>query len=105
MRPFYTWIIQRIEDRALLKAITSPTSCGKPSSKKNPSTLFTTETRSTRRCTENPVASVKSPCPPCLRGERKFLFAGGSVKILVLMATPEDLVRTAVEPLGVPYEV
>src|SRR6266496_3365744 len=37
---------------------------------KNSSTLFTTETRSTRRCTENPDASVKSPCPPCLRGER-----------------------------------
>src|SRR6266496_4280888 len=30
---------------------------------------FTTETRSTRRCTENPDASVKSPCPTCLRGE------------------------------------
>src|SRR2546427_11726001 len=36
---------------------------------KNSSTLFTTETRSTRRWTENPDASVKSPCPPCLRGE------------------------------------
>src|SRR6266496_3514683 len=34
------------------------------------STLFTTETRSTRRCTENADASVKSPCPPCLRGEQ-----------------------------------
>ena len=32
---------------------------------KNSSTLFTTEKRSTRRCTENPDASVKSPCPPC----------------------------------------
>ncbi len=31
--------------------------------------LFTAETRRTRRCTENPDASVKSPCPPCLRGE------------------------------------
>jgi len=36
---------------------------------KNSSALFTTETRSTRRCTENPDASVKSPCPPCLCGE------------------------------------
>src|SRR6266508_3844562 len=36
---------------------------------KNSKTLFTTETRSTRRCTENPDASVRSPCPPCLRGE------------------------------------
>src|SRR5213592_3288569 len=29
-----------------------------------------TETRSTRRCTENLDASVKSPCPPCLSGEQ-----------------------------------
>ncbi len=40
-----------------------------PKLEKNSSALFTTETRSTRRCTENPDASVKPPCPPCLRGE------------------------------------
>src|SRR5437867_9009168 len=45
---------------------------------KNSSTLFTTEKRSTRRCTENPDASVKSPCPPCLRGETGRLAAAGS---------------------------
>ena len=45
---------------------------------KNSSTLFTTETRSTRSCTENPDASVKSPCPPCLRGETGRLAAAGS---------------------------
>ncbi|SRR6266568_9002753 len=44
---------------------------------KNSSTLFTTETRSTRRCTENADASVKSPCPPCLRGETGRLAAQG----------------------------
>jgi len=43
--------------------------------KKNSSALLTTETRSTRRCTENPDASVKSPCPLCLRGERGRLAA------------------------------
>src|SRR5437016_2955628 len=31
--------------------------------------VFSGETRSTRRCTENPDASVESPCLPCLRGE------------------------------------
>src|ERR1043166_8942016 len=31
--------------------------------------VFSGETRSARRCTENPDASVKSPCAPCLRGE------------------------------------
>src|SRR5918996_1541575 len=46
---------------------------------KNSSTLFTTETRSTRRCTENPDASVKSPCPPCLRGETGRLAAARSL--------------------------
>src|SRR5437867_6247251 len=44
---------------------------------KNSSTLFTTETRSTRRCAENPDASVKSPCPPCLRGETGHVAAAG----------------------------
>src|ERR1041384_1224336 len=37
---------------------TSPTSCGKPSSRRIQTPYFTTETRSTRRCTENPDASV-----------------------------------------------
>src|SRR5207247_190584 len=45
--------------------------------KKNSSTLFTTETRSTRRCTENPDDSVKSPCPPCRRGETGCLAVAG----------------------------
>src|SRR5205809_7168205 len=31
---------------------------------KDSSALFTTETRRARRCTENPDASVKSPCTP-----------------------------------------
>src|SRR6266498_2301703 len=31
--------------------------------------FYTTETRRTRRSI---VSSVKSPCPPCLRGESKF---------------------------------
>src|SRR6266545_3192697 len=44
---------------------------------KNSSALFTTETRSTRRRTENPDASVKSSCPPCLRGETGRLAAAG----------------------------
>src|SRR5438552_3244153 len=46
---------------------------------KNLSTLFTTETRSTRRSTENPNASVKSPYPPCLRGETGHVAAAGSL--------------------------
>src|SRR5947199_9809515 len=50
-----------------------------PDSRCNSSTLFTTETRSTRRCTEKPDASVKSPCPPCLRGERARLAAAESL--------------------------
>ena len=47
--------------------------------KKNSSTLFTTETRSPRRCTENTDASVKPPCPPCLRGETGCLAAAESL--------------------------
>src|SRR5436190_15499229 len=35
--------------------------------------------RSARRGTENPDASVKSPCPPCLRGETGRLAAPGSL--------------------------
>jgi|SRR6266498_2079707 len=32
---------------------------------------FTTETRRTLRFTEIIVSTVKSPCPPCLRGEKR----------------------------------
>src|SRR5439155_21163908 len=49
--------------------MTGPDELREAKLEKNSSTLFTTETRSTRRCTENPDASVESPCPPCLRGE------------------------------------
>src|SRR5216117_1338837 len=35
--------------------------------------------RSARRRMENPDASVKSPCPPCLRGETGRLAAAGSL--------------------------
>src|SRR2546426_1278091 len=54
---------------------------------KNSSTLFTTETRSTRRCTEKPDASVKSPCPPCLSGETGHVAAAGSLSELQLDKT------------------
>src|SRR5438034_10514753 len=40
---------------------------------------FFSRPRSTRRGTENPDASVKSPCAPCLRGETGRLAAPGSL--------------------------
>src|SRR5438552_16746562 len=49
--------------------MTGPDELREAKLEKNLSALFTRETRSTRRCTKNPDASVKSPCPPCLRGE------------------------------------
>src|SRR5437667_12132774 len=44
-----------------------------------PAIHFFSPPRSTRRGTENPDASVKSPCPPCLRGETGRLAAPGSL--------------------------
>src|SRR5436190_1248931 len=58
-----------------------------PDSRCNSSTLFTTETRSTRRCTEKPDASVKSPCAPCLSGETGHVAAAGSLSELQLDKT------------------
>src|SRR5207247_7926486 len=57
--------------------MTGPDELREAKLEKNLSALFTTETRSTRRCTENPDASVKSPCPPCLRGETGHVAAEG----------------------------
>src|SRR5205809_1823351 len=60
-------------------AITSSTKLRQAKLEKNSSALFTTETRRARRGTENPDASVKSPCPPRLRGETGRLAAPGSL--------------------------
>src|SRR5438552_2104782 len=57
------------DDRPSSQSHHEPDELGEAKLEKNSSTLFTTETRSTQRGTENPGAAVKSRCPPCLRGE------------------------------------
>src|SRR5437667_1835588 len=64
--------------------MTGPDELREAKLEKNLSALFTTETRSTRRRTENPDASVKSPCPPRLRGETGRLALQGGAPSYVL---------------------
>ena len=52
------------------------------------SALFTTETRSTPRGTENSDASVKSPCPPCLRGGTGHLACNLSLILFLAFGLP-----------------
>ena len=60
-----TFHVQNRESKVKGKEYTR-TNSPRQAREKNSSTLFTTEARSTRRCTEDPHASGKSPCSPCL---------------------------------------
>src|SRR6266545_1715537 len=70
---------ERPRNCSYARALHEPDELREAKIEKDSSTLFTTETRRTRRCTENPDVSVKSPCPPCLRGETGHVAAAGSL--------------------------